>query len=54
MAAESLQVSGMSWRSGRKGEMMAAFSEEVRGDETQRINQRRSIDKGVGVDKYEW
>lgn len=39
---------------GREGEMMAAFSEEVRGEEIQRMNQRKSVDIGVGVDKCEW
>lgn len=29
--------------------MMAAFSEEVRGEGIQRMNQRRGIYKGIGV-----
>lgn len=35
----------------REGVIEAVFSEEVRRDEIQRINQRKSIDKGVGLDK---
>lgn len=33
---------------------MAIFSEEVRGEELRRINQRKSILKRVGADEYEW
>lgn len=32
---------------------MATFSEEVKEDEIQRRNQRKSIVKRVGVDRYE-
>lgn len=32
---------------------MAAFSEEVRGDEVQRINQKKSV-TGESVNKCEW
>lgn len=39
---------------GRKGSLMAAFSEEVRGDEIQRINQKKSVVKGESVNKCEW
>ena len=32
--------------------MIEAVFSEVRREEIQRINQKKSIDKGVGLDKY--